>query len=392
MKIGIDTISFYTSRYYIDLKTLSKARGFNESKFYNDTGQRKMATLPPNEDIITLATNAAKKTLSNVPDQENIKCLFFATESSFDQAKSAGIYVHHFLNLKSDCRVIELKQACYSATAALQMAVAIIKSNPKHKVLILASDVARYGLQSIGETTQGCGAIAMVISTNPRLIEIETHNGVYSEHVMDFWRPYYLEEALVSNKYSVKKYLEVLQKAWRLYEKNSNYSFKDINYHCYHTPSAKMAEKVYIRFNNFLGKKINPEEAELQMKDALTYGKEIGNSYTASLYISLISLLENKLEDLTNKRIGFFSYGSGCVAEYFGGIVQLGYNNHLLKEHHQKILKSRTEIDEKQYEYFYNFSLPKDGTSFTLPNFNSGPLFLEKFNNHKREYKWKETL
>ena len=59
MNFGIDDISFYTPRYYLDLKTFADARGQEFSKFYDDLGQKKMSVIPPNEDIVTMAASAA---------------------------------------------------------------------------------------------------------------------------------------------------------------------------------------------------------------------------------------------------------------------------------------------------------------------------------------------
>ena len=65
-----------------------------------------------NEDVVTMAASAAKRIIEDTkPD--NIDMLLFATESSIDQSKAAGIYVHRLLGLSSRCRVVELKQACY---------------------------------------------------------------------------------------------------------------------------------------------------------------------------------------------------------------------------------------------------------------------------------------
>ena len=50
----------------------------------------------------------------------------------------------------------------------------------------------------------------------------------------------------------------------------------------------------------------------------------MGNIYTGSLYLSLISLLEtHKLSAGDN--IGLFSYGSGSVGEFFSGKLVEGY-------------------------------------------------------------------
>ena len=61
---------------------------------------------------------------------DRIRTVVFATESSIDQSKSAGIYVHSLLGLPSATRVVELKQACYGATAGLQFAIGLVHRDP----------------------------------------------------------------------------------------------------------------------------------------------------------------------------------------------------------------------------------------------------------------------
>lgn len=57
--------------------------------------------------------------------------------------------------------------------------------------------------------------------------------------------------------------------------------------------------------------------AEKTLPSTLT-SKKLGNLYTASLYASLASLLDNKsAAELKGKRIGMFSYGSGLAASFF---------------------------------------------------------------------------
>jgi hydroxymethylglutaryl-CoA synthase len=51
---------------------------------------------------------------------------------------------------------------------------------------------------------------------------------------------------------------------------------------------------------------------------------QIGNTYTASLYVCLASVLEDEGRTLAGRRIGLFSYGSGSCAEFFTGLVPAG--------------------------------------------------------------------
>ena len=48
-----------------------------------------------------------------------------------------------------------MKEACYVATPAIQLAKDYIEKRPNEKVLVIASDTTRYGIQSGGEPTQG---------------------------------------------------------------------------------------------------------------------------------------------------------------------------------------------------------------------------------------------
>lgn len=137
------------------------------------------------EDIVTMAAEAAYPLVQG-DDSAAISSLLFATETGIDQSKAAGIYVHRLLGLSNNCRVVELKQACFSATAALQMACALVARQPEKKVLVIASDIARYELNTPGEATQGCGAVAMLVTANPRLVEIDPEVGNHVEDVMDF--------------------------------------------------------------------------------------------------------------------------------------------------------------------------------------------------------------
>jgi hydroxymethylglutaryl-CoA synthase len=57
---------------------------------------------------------------------------------------------------------------------------------------------------------------------------------------------------------------------------------------------------------------------------SLRLPSQVGNIYTGSLYLSLASLLEAEAGELEGRRVGLFSYGSGCAAEYFAGRVVAG--------------------------------------------------------------------
>jgi hydroxymethylglutaryl-CoA synthase len=384
IKVGIDTIAFYTSYYSLDLASLAEQRGIDPDKYAVGLGQQKMAVPPPGEDVVTLAANAALRALRSV-DQASIEMVLFATESGIDQSKAAGIYVHDLLGLPTRCRVIELKQACYSATVALQLALPFIRQYPDKKVLLIASDIARYGLNTPGEPSQGCGAVAMVLSANPRILALEPEYGVVTENVMDFWRPNYSENAFVDGKYSSKLYMNMLEKAWKQYSDLSGRGFEDHDYFCYHAPVSRLVEKAHQYLAKVNNHKLSEVEVSQHIGHSLSYARIMGNSYTASLYIGLASLLDSSV-DLTGKRLGLYSYGSGCVAEFFSGVVQPGYSDALETHYHQELLEKRMTLTCAEYEAFFSFKYPADGSYCKMPLHETGQFRLASIEDHKRYY------
>ncbi|TCK07392.1 hydroxymethylglutaryl-CoA synthase [Marinobacterium mangrovicola] len=385
MSVGIDEISFYTSSYYFDLRTLAEIQETDPDKYYVGIGQEKMGMAAPDEDIVTMAANAAQPLIENA-GSDAVGTLLFATETGIDQSKAAGVYVHRLLGLGANCRVVELKQACYSATAALQMACALVARQPQRKVLVIASDVARYDLNTPGEATQGCGAVAMMISANPRLVSIDPEVGNYTEDVMDFWRPNYRTTALVDGKYSTKIYLKSLKKAWENFSEVSPLSFGDLDHFCYHLPFSRMAQKAHQHLVKMNKAVMTPEQVEEQIEPTLSYNRIIGNSYTASMYIGLCSLLETCQENLADQRIGFFSYGSGSVAEFYSGRVVPGYEQHLHTAKHREMLESRESLSYDEYLNLYHYPNPTDGGEHELPHVTRGRFRLAAITHHKREY------
>ena len=386
--VGVDAISFYVPSYYLNLGVLAKKRGFSDDKFSQDFGQHKMATTPPNEDCVTLAANAVDSLVHSCDvNVSDIGMLLFATESGIDSSKSAGMYIWHLLNLPTSCRVVELKQACYAATAALQLALAFLRQNPQQKILLIASDIARYALASTAESSQGSGAVAMLLSAHPRILAIDSECGVYTEEVMDFWRPLYSETAFVDGKLSCATYFKFLEESWQGYRHSSSRDFSNHQYFCYHMPVPRMVELAHRRLARMNGyKKLSDSEMEHQLERSLLYGREIGNIYTASLYLSIISLLENATEDLTGARLGLYSYGSGSIGEYFSARVVDGYRQRLQIDLHRNMLAQRQELSYDDYELFYNYKLPQDGSDLVLPIYNTGKFRMTAIKAHQRYY------
>jgi len=385
MNIGIESIHMHIPAYALDLRELARARGVDYAKYRQGIGQEVMAVPPPDEDVVTMGANAARRALENV-DPSAIRSVIFATESGIDQSKAAAIYVHKLLGLPSNCRTVEMKQACCSSTSALHFALASVALKPDQKVLVIAADVARYGLASAGEPTQGAGAVAMVVSANPRILALDSDVGYFTDDVMDFWRPNYRDEAMVDGKYSIKVYLNALENCWRNYVEATGASFGDFNHFCYHLPFSRMGLKAHLHLARMQKAGLSSRELQRQIEPSLAYNRLTGNAYTASLYLGLLSLLDQTPEDLSGSRVGFFSYGSGCMGAFFGGTVLPGYQDHLGVESRRRMLEGREMLSYDMYESFYAHTLPDNGGAYRTPRNRTGEFRLAGVKDHQRIY------
>lgn len=104
----------------------------------------------------------------------------------------------------------------------------------------------------------------------------------------------------------------------------------------------------------------------------------IGNMYTASIFMSLISLLCDSLRngiDLKNKTVGFIAYGSGSKSKVFQGIVQENWKDNVSKIELFEYLDSRTKIDIDTYEKLHNSQLVNpvsNGAKVTISHVENG--------------------
>lgn len=385
MNIGIDKIGFYTPHLYVDMNKLAVARNVEPEKFTIGIGQDKMAIPPITQDSVTLAANAALDILDE-EDKEHIDFVIFGTESGIDHSKSAAVYVHRLLGLNPNARCIEVKQACYGATAAIQMAKGHIALYPESKVLVLGSDIARYGLNTGGESTQGAGAVAILISADPRIMMLEKDTAYLAADIMDFWRPVYSDKAFVDGKFSNEQYILFFNKVWESYKAKTNRGLNDFEAVCFHLPYTKMGLKA-LRTILEEGSDADRDRLLENYEISTIYNRIVGNIYTGSLYLSLLSLLERHKELQSGSRIGLYSYGSGAVGEFFSGVLQANYRKHLHIEQHTKLFDSRTEVSVAEYEKIFEKTLPTDGSTIEL-NVDDDPatICLAGVTENKRQY------
>ncbi|QUB96581.1 hydroxymethylglutaryl-CoA synthase [Leptotrichia sp. oral taxon 221] len=386
MKIGIDKIGFAMPKYFLDIADLAKARNINANKYVKGLLQLEMSIAPITQDIVTLGATAASEFLTE-EDKKNIDMIIIGTESGIDQSKSASIFIHSLLGLSPFTRAIEVKEACYGGTAAIAIAKNHVASNPESSVLVITSDLAKYGIGATGESTQGAGSCAMLIKKDPSILILNDDNVYQTRDIMDFWRPNYSDFPHVDGHFSTKQYLDCLETTWNEYSKKFNKSLDNFEAICFHLPFPKIGLK---GLNTIVPKQENEnlkDKLNENFHTSIIYNQKVGNIYTGSLYLNLLSLLENSKSLSSGDNILMYSYGSGAVCEIFSVTLVDGFEKRLRSDRMEDF-DTRVKLSIEEYEkmFFEKIELDENGNSSFINDDNS--LFsLEKIENHMRIYK-----
>ncbi len=415
--VGIESMHFYGGSAYLDVSELAQHRKLDTKRFENLLMKEKTVALPY-EDPITFGINAAKPIVDALSEAEKdrIEMVISCTESSFDFGKSMSTYFHDLLGLNRNCRLFELKNACYSGAAGLQMAVNFVlaQTSPGAKALVIASDTSRFLVTeggealtedwSFAEPSGGSGAVAMLVSEAPYVFQIDVGaNGYYGYEVCDTCRPMPDSESGDADL-SLLSYLDCCENSFLEYKKRvpeADYA-QSFQYLAFHTPFGGMIQGAH---RSMMRKMIQAKPQEIQedfenrVLPGLIWCQRVGNIMGATTMLSLVSTIANaNLE--SPKRIGCFSYGSGCCSEFFSGIVtQQGQERvHALKMEEQ--LDQRYPLSIPEYESLLlgsnapvfgtrNMTLDSNFLSDTRKNLSEYPrLYLKEIKEFHRNYEW----
>ena len=345
-----------------------------------------MAVAPVTQDIVTLGAQAAQAILTD-EDKAQIDMIIVGTESSIDQSKAAAVFIHGLLGINPFARSIEIKEACYGATAGLVLAKSHIAQSPNSKVLVIASDIAKYGIASAGEPTQGAGAVAMLVTADPAILVLHDDNVCQTRDIMDFWRPNEDKYPRVDGRFSTVQYTDCLTTTFAEYQKRTGKKLADFAAMCLHIPFSKQGLKGL----QAIGKE---DEATLdrltaRFHEAIVYNKVVGNIYTGSIFLSLLSLLENSQALKAGDDILFYSYGSGAVCELFSGRLVEGYQDQL-GNNRLESLNQRTPLTVEDYEalFFEEIQVDETGKAINIPT-DEADFALMDIQDHKRIYRKK---
>ncbi|WP_135828530.1 hydroxymethylglutaryl-CoA synthase [Halorussus halobius] len=421
--VGIDAIEIWTGKLKLDLaETFAPEKGEDPEKYTKGLGLHASSFPDAHEDIVTMGANAAHRLMERkglTPD--DVGRIDVATESAFDNSKPVSTYIAGCLESVYDedfhhANKGERKFACIAGTQSLDDAYNWIKAG-RHRgraALVVATDTALYARGDPGEATQGAGAVAMLITEEPSLVELSTEQGYGSADETDFLKPNQ-QFPSVDGKRSMQVYLARMREALEDYESVAGASHPDdFAYVPFHTPFPGMVRKAAVLAYRHMIRDTPIEEAladdigfqpreddyedreayeeairdhmdELKSTDAyrewydatieptLDISREVGNWYTGSVHIARAAALRRAADEdleLAGQRLGVGSYGSGAQAEIHAETVADGWREEIDQLNVAEQIEDRYDLSFAEYEKVHdrhNHDKSIELEEFTVP-------------------------
>lgn len=201
-KPGVSGMSVYVPRLRVSLEDWCAWTGNSWDKIKTVVGHS-FRVPARHENVYTMAANAVLRLLREYDvDPRSVGFLGLGTESSTDNAAGAVIVrgmVDRALDdlgkprLSRHCEVPEFKHACLGGIYALKSALRYVSCDAGDRVaIVVCADVAEYERGSTGEQTQGAGAVALLVTREARLFEVDLlRSGTASDYRgPDFRKPF----------------------------------------------------------------------------------------------------------------------------------------------------------------------------------------------------------
>ncbi|KAG0323627.1 hypothetical protein BG000_002547 [Podila horticola] len=365
--VGIHALEYYFPSKFVDQAELEQFDGVSAGKYTIGLGQTQMGVCDDREDINSISLTVVK----NLVEKHNISFkdigyLEVGTESIIDKSKSVKTVLMSLFEESGnhDVEGIDTKNACYGGTASVFNAVNWVESSSwdGRLAIVVAADIASYA-EGPARPTGGAGAVAILIGPNAPLVFDQGVRSTHMNHLWDFYKPELASEyPTVDGHFSNTCYIRSVDACYSLYTKKFSKRYNanpeelikmDSLDHCvFHAPNCKLVQKAYGRmaYNDMLQDPENERYAAIKEYASFGHTEEsyydknlerammqftkseyakkvvpslyaatnVGNMYTASVWAGLASLVSGASdEELLNKRVGIYSYGSGSAATFF---------------------------------------------------------------------------
>lgn len=366
---GIIGIEYAFPKYYVTHNDLANYFTVDPHKYSIGLNLTEMSVPCDGDDVVSLALTAVNRLLKTYKiDQMSVGRIEVGTESNFDLSKSVKSFLMDLFPENNNIFGIDNVNACYGGTNALFNALFYMESPfyDGRYCIVVCTDIAKYQ-EDYAIPTSGGGAVAILLGKDPVFV-LEHSMYHHFANDFDFYKPVDNYPFPVFDRFLS---LDLYKASFKnLFDQVDT----DFDYICMHTPYPKLPVKAIQQCNIDIDK----------LEPSLCLARRNGNSYTASLYFCLLSLITEKKGELKiGDKILMFSYGSGVASSIF--FLKM-VSNSLFVHDLEERLNERKRICVRNYvESVLSKSEMKDLCTRDKSDVKDA-FYLENISNFKRYY------
>ena len=125
--IGIDSLSFFSPRTYVDLRELARERNVDPNKYTKGLLSKEIRIPEVDEDVVSLGLKAGYNTLQRGGiSPKSIDALFFGNETITYSVKSISNIFAEMLDISPNSITQDIYNACAGGTIAILNAIGLI--------------------------------------------------------------------------------------------------------------------------------------------------------------------------------------------------------------------------------------------------------------------------
>ena len=305
MDVGIVSYGAYIPRYRITPAEIGRVWGVDGKAMGKGLLIHQKSVPSPDEDVITIATEAARGMMARVPEvnPKDIGAVYVGSESHPYAVKPTSTIVAEAIRATPAMTAADLEFACKAGTAGIQACMGLVGSGMVKYGVAIGADTSQGAPGDALEYSASAGGAAFLIGSENIIAKINRTMS-FTTDTPDFWRregqPYPSHGGRFTGE---PAYFKHITSAAKMMMEEMGTTPEDYKFAIFHQPNGKFPTRVAAQLG------FTPEQIE---KGLLT--PYIGNTYSGAVPLGLASVL-----DVANPgdRIFVTSYGSGAGSDAF---------------------------------------------------------------------------
>ena len=344
MDVGIVSYGAYIPRYRITPAEIGRVWGVDGKAMGKGLLIHQKSVPSPDEDVVTIATEAARGMMARVPDVDprDIGAVYVGSESHPYAVKPTSTIVAEAIRATPAMTAADLEFACKAGTAGIQACMGLVGSGMVRYGVAIGADTSQGAPGDALEYSASAGGAAFLIGSENIIARINRTMS-FTTDTPDFWRregqPYPSHGGRFTGE---PAYFRHITSAAKMMMEEMGTTPEDYKFAIFHQPNGKFPTRVASQLG------FTPEQIE---KGLLT--PYIGNTYSGAVPLGLASVLD--VAD-PGDRIFVTSYGSGAGSDAFDITVTDAIRE--FKRSAAKTVAERmantVEIDYAKYAVFKN--------------------------------------